>query len=167
MPCFIVRALINYPPVAQLHPRCHPQTSQSFIFCASPLLPVMMSALSLSKNRLEAQITAIRGGFKVSSCPPVLEIRTPQHDETGRRKKKEKKRECLLSDASSMTVSMVLRDQMRIRTLGSEYKNMRMFTGQEGAGVETPRLDIEPWILAAARTQACRGPGAGMRPTFR
>lgn len=72
------------------------------------------------------------------------------------RKEKKKKKERLLSDASSLTVSMVLRDQMRIRRLGSEYKNMRMFTRREGAEVETPRLDIEPWILAAACTQACR-----------
>ncbi len=121
--------------------------------CVSPLFPVMMSALSLSKNRLEAQITTIRGGFKVSSCLPVLETMSPQHDETGMGAGG---KERLLSDASSVTVSMVLRDQMRIRRLGSEYKNMRMFTRREGAGVETPRLDIEPWILAAAHTQACR-----------
>lgn len=63
-------------------------------------------------------------------------------------------KERLLSDAVSVTVSMVLRDQMRICRSGSEYKNMRMFTGREGTGVETQRLNIEPWILAAARSQA-------------
>lgn len=34
--------LLAIPPVAQLHPSCHPQTSPSFF--ASPLLPVMVSA---------------------------------------------------------------------------------------------------------------------------
>lgn len=69
----------------------------------------------------------------------------PQHDETGKRGKKSEER----LDAS-VTVSMVLRDQMWIRRLGSEYKNMRMFTRRESDGVETLRLDIEPWILVAA-----------------
>lgn len=59
----------------------------------------------------------------------------------------------MLSDAVSMMVSMVLRDQMWICRFGSEYKNMRMFTRREGTGVETQRLNIEPWILAAARSQ--------------
>lgn len=111
----------------------------------------MMSALSLSKNRLETQITTIGEGFKVSSCLPVLETMTPQHDETGREEKKISE-ECLLSDASSVTLPMVLRDQMWIRRLGSEYKNMRMFTRREGARVETSRLDIKPWIFEPART---------------
>lgn len=53
----------------------------------------------------------------------------------------------LLLDAFSVTVLMELRDQMWICRLASEYKNMRMFTRQEGAGVEILRLDIEPWIL--------------------
>lgn len=57
-------------------------------------------------------------------------------------------------DSPSTMVSMVLRDQLWTHGLGSEYKNMRMFTRHEGAGVEILRLDVEPWILAAARTVA-------------
>lgn len=110
----------------------------------------MMSALSLSKNRLETQITAIRGGFRVSSCLPVLETTTLRHDETVRRE----------DSVSSVTVSTVLRDQMWIRRLGSVYKNTRMFTRREGAGVETPRLDAEPWIRASAPHMGESGLGA-------
>lgn len=46
-----------------------------------PCLFLSISSAS-SKNRLEAQITTISGGFKVSKCLPVLETMTPQHDET-------------------------------------------------------------------------------------
>lgn len=70
------RALINYPPVVQLHSHCHP--------CLSFLFPVMMSAFSLFKKRLEAQITSIRWGFKVLSRLAVLKTMIPQDDETGR-----------------------------------------------------------------------------------
>ena len=83
---------------------------------------------------------------------------TEQHDERGDGgwcgEKKEKKEVYMPLDSSPVMVSMVLRDQMRIHSPGAEYKNMRMFTRREGAGVETLRLDIEPWILAAARTEA-------------
>ncbi len=59
-------------------------------------------------------------------------------------------------DASSLMVVTVLRDQVWMCRLGSKYKNMRLFTRREGTGAEISRLNIEPWILADARMQACQ-----------
>lgn len=50
-----------------------------------------------------------------------------------------KSKECLQSDAASVKVSMVLRDQIWICRFGSQYKNMSVFTVREGTGVETQR----------------------------
>ena len=56
----------------------------------------------------------------------------PQHDETVKG--------VFAVGGLFMKVSMVLRDQIWIHRLVSEYKNMRMFTRREDAGVEISKI---------------------------